>query len=118
MLKDFDVIKLPEPWRVPTSDEIKQNFKESAISAASSGLSEPAKKLMRKKLEAYDVHHIKPLAFGGRNAGNMALVDPTLHQIIHDQIDGQTKGMKDFDSATITLSVRKGTVWHLRTGPA
>jgi len=62
----------------------------------------------------WQVHHIIPVRFGGTNIlENLALIDPSLHKMIHDIIGDQTRGMHTGDERKVKLPYMKGFVWGL-----
>lgn len=112
-LVTVEVILLPPEEKAVVPRSLRDEFKEFAIAMACHGHNQRNRQFIRAKLDRYQVHHVVPRSLGGQHYGNLALVEPVLHTLIHHQINGEIKGMAVGDTRLIVVPRYQGPVWGM-----
>ncbi len=110
------LVRLTPPHeKVKIPRRLRQAFKDYAIEDWCQRLAPAERQKARNALMIMEVHHIVPRFLGGDNAfPNLALVEPTTHKLIHQDIDSKVIGMKLGEQRVIDLpSMPKLLVWGL-----
>ena len=92
------------PHKTPMPERLRQDFKHYAIEDWCQRVDGKDRKLVREAFRILEVHHVLPRYLGGTNEyPNLALVEPKLHRLIHQDIGQQTRSMKPGETHDILL---------------
>ncbi len=105
----------PPEQKVKIPRRLRHAFKDYAIEDWCQRLAPTDRQKARHALMILEVHHIVPRFLGGGNDfPNLALVEPTTHKLIHQDIDSKIIGMKHGDQRVIDLpTMPMQLVWGL-----